>query len=79
MSQEKVDKYKEQKANRKEIMKKQKRAKLFRNSVTGLVCVAILGWVGYSAVDYYQSNKPRKSVEVDYAAIDEYTEGLSAE
>lgn len=79
MSQEKVDKYKEQKANRKEIMKKQKRAKLLRNSLTGLVCVVLLGWVGYSAVDYYQSNKPRKSVEVDYAALNEYTEGLSAE
>lgn len=79
MSQEKVNKYKEQKANRKEIMKKQKRAKLLRNSVAGLVCVAVLGWVGYSAVDYYQSNKPRKTVEVDYAAVNEYSEGLNAQ
>ena len=33
MSQEKVAKYKEQKANRKEIMKKEKRARIFRNAV----------------------------------------------
>lgn len=79
MSQEKVAKYKEEKANRKEIMKKQKRMKFIRHSLTGLVCVAVIGWVGYSAVDYYQSNKPRKTVEVDYAAINEYTEGLNAE
>ena len=79
MSQEKVNKYKEQKANRKEIMKKQKRVKFIRHSVAGLVCVAVIGWVGYSAVDYYQSNKPRKTVEVDYAAVNEYSEGLSAE
>ena len=79
MSQEKVLKYKEEKANRKEIMKKQKIAKITRNSITAVVLVAVLGWVGYSAVAYYQDNKPREAVEVDYAALNEYTEGLGAE
>ena len=79
MSQEKVLKYKEEKANRKEIMKKQKIAKITRNSITAVVLVAVLGWVGYSAVAYYQDNKPREAVEVDYAALNEYTEGLNAE
>lgn len=78
MSQEKVAKYKEEKANRKEIMKKQKRAKLFRNSVAAILCVAVVGWIGYSAVDYYQTNKPRKTVEVDYTAVEDYVNGLSA-
>ena len=38
MSQEKVAKYKEAKANRKQTMKKEKRARLIRNIVTGVVC-----------------------------------------
>lgn len=79
MSQEKVAKYKEEKANRKEIMRKQKIAKIARNSITAVVLVAVIGWVGYSAVAYYQDNKPREVVEVDYATLNEYTNGLSAE
>ena len=79
MSQEKVARYKEEKANRKEIMRKQKIAKITRNSVMTLVLVAVVGWIGYSAVAYYQDNKPREAVEVDYAALNEYTNGLNAE
>ena len=77
MSQEKVAKYKEEKANRKELMKKAKRQKAIRNTVTAVVCVAVVGWLGYSAVDYYQENKPRQEVEVDYTAIDEYLTNIS--
>ena len=77
MSQEKVTKYKEAKANRKETMKKQKQAKMLRNTVMAVVAVAVLGWVGYSAVDYYQKNQPRESVEVDYSAVDDYLESIS--
>ena len=77
MSQEKVNKYKEQKANRKETLRKAKRASLIRNIVAGVVLVATIGWVGYSAVDYYQNNQPRESVEVDYSAVDDYLESIS--
>ena len=77
MSQEKVTKYKEAKANRKETMNKQKQAKMLRNTVMAVVAVAVLGWVGYSAVDYYQNNQPRESVEVDYSAVDDYLESIS--
>lgn len=79
MSQEKVAKYKESKANRKEIMKKQKQTRLIRNTVVGIICVVLVGWVGYSAVTYLQENKPRQEVEVDYTAVDEYTETLAGE
>ena len=77
MSQEKVAKYKEAKANRKEMMKKQKRVKMLRSTVIGVICVAVLGWIGYSAVDFYQNNQPRDSVEVDYAAVDDYLESIT--
>lgn len=79
MSQEKVAKYKEAKANRKETMKKEKRAKMLRNGIAGLVVVAVIGWVGYSAVDYMQNNIPGTPVEVDYTAITEYTTGEAEE
>lgn len=79
MSQEKVAKYKEAKANRKETMKKEKRAKLIRNSVIGVVFAAAVGWVGYSAVVTYIESQPRKSVEVDYEAVDNYIQSLGAE
>lgn len=79
MSQEKVKKYKEEKANRKETMKKQKRAKLLRNSIMGIILAAALFWVGYSGVTYYIDSQPRKSVEVDYAAVDDYIDTLSEE
>ena len=79
MSQEKVTRYKEEKANRKATMKKQKTQRMLRNTVAGVVCVAVLGWVGYSAVEYYQANKQREVVEVDYGAVNDYLEQLSAE
>jgi len=79
MSQEKVTKYKEEKANRKETMKKQKRARLIRNSVLGIVFVAVVGWIGYSAVAHYQDTKPRKEAVVDFTAVDEYINEISAE
>ena len=72
MSQEKVARYKEEKANRKELMKKAKRQKAVRNTVAAVICVAVVGWLGYSAVDYIETNRPRQEVEVDYTAIDEY-------
>ena len=79
MSQEKVAKYKEAKANRKEIMKKEKQARRVRNTIACVVCVVILGWLGYSAVDYLQNNQPRHNVEVDFSAIDEYAGTLVEE
>lgn len=79
MSQEKVARYKEQKANRKEIMKKAKRAKILRNSIAGVVLAAVVGWVGYSAVAFYIDNLPRPSVDVDYNAISDYESSLSEE
>ena len=68
----KVARYKEDKANRKELMKKAKMQKTIRNTVTTVALVATFAWVGYSAVDYWQENKPRQEVEVDYTVIDEY-------
>ncbi|EGG80639.1 hypothetical protein HMPREF9477_00098 [Lachnospiraceae bacterium 2_1_46FAA] len=77
MSQEKVNRYKEQKANRKAIMKKEKRMKIFRNTVTAVVVVAVLSWVGYSGYNSYVDSQPVEKTEVDYTSIAEYLTGLA--
>ena len=76
MSQEKVAKYKEEKANRKEIMKKEKRARILRNSIASAVCIAAVGWVGYSAVAFYLDNRPRPEVDVNYTSVSDYEDQL---
>lgn len=78
MSQAKVERYKEQKANRKKTMKKEKIAKILRNSIASVVVVAALGWVGYSGVTYIIDNQPRTGVEVDYTAVSDYETALTA-
>lgn len=78
MSQEKVNKYKEEKANRKELMKKAKRAALIRNTIAGVVLVAVIGWVGYSGVTYIIKHQPRQEVGVNYTAVADYVESLAA-
>ena len=79
MSQEKVNKYKEEKANRKEIMKKAKRAEILRNAIASVVLVAVIGWVGYSGVTYIIKHQPRPEVDVNYTSVADYVEGLTAE
>lgn len=77
MSQEKVNRYKEEKANRKQTIAKEKRKRTLRKVAGVLVAVVIVGWVGYSAVDSYQSNQPREQVEVDYTAVSDYLQSLN--
>ena len=79
MSQEKVNRYKEEKANRKESMKKAKRASLVRNIVASIVLVAVVGWVGYSGVTYIIRHQPRQEVGVNYTSVNDYVESLVAE
>lgn len=76
MSQKKVDQYKYEKAHRKEIMKKQKTKNMLRRVATGVICLALVGWLGYSAVSKYQDAQPKETYEVDYSALSEYVEGL---
>ena len=68
MSQEKVDKYKKEKANRKQIMRREKMANLLRKCVVGIVGLILVGWIGYSAYGTYESSKPKEEVQIDYTA-----------
>ncbi len=78
MSQEKVDRYKQEKANRRQNMKKEKAKQAFRRCVVGVLGLALVGWLGYSAYNVYDSSRPKETAQVDYTAITEYQSGLAA-
>ena len=77
MSQKKVDQYKYEKAHRKEIMRKQRLMHTVRATVMGVVALALVGWLGFSAYDAYMDNQPREEVEVDYTSFDSYVQEIS--
>lgn len=77
MSQEKVDKYKKEKANRKQIMRREKMANLLRKCVVGIVGLILVGWIGYSAYGTYESSKPKEEVQIDYTAVNELLDRLA--
>ncbi len=77
MSQEKVDRYKKEKANRQKIMKKQRMMSVVSKGVLSLAAVALVAWLGYSAYDLAVSDKERTVAEVNYDAVTGYVNGLS--
>lgn len=79
MSQKKVDMYKQEKANRKQIMHKQKITRILRKCVLSLAGLALIAWLGYSAYDMYESGIERSVVEADYTPIMEYMDSLTAD
>lgn len=79
MSQEKVDRYKKEKANRKQTMRKQKIMRMVRNTGVGVVALVLVGWLGYSAYDLYQESRPREVAEVDYTAVNTYLQSFDSD
>lgn len=79
MSQAKVDRYKEEKANRKKIMAKEKIKRNLAAFCGCIVLVAILGWAGYSVYGIYENNKPMVTTYANLDSINNYLDSLSAE
>lgn len=77
MSQEKVERYKKEKANRKKIIKKQRIMSVVRKTVLTLAAFALVGWLGYSAYQTHEAGKPRAVAEVNYDAVNNYLSKLS--
>ena len=75
MSQEKVNQYKENKKNRKEIEKKAKQKAKIKKICAGVVAAALVIWLGYSAVVTIQ-NAEGPAVTVDTTAVSEYVNNL---
>ena len=79
MSQEKVNRYKEEKANRKKIMRKERMKAIVRRVCLLVFSVALVGWVGYSAIDSHQRNMDREVVEVNFDSIMNYMDEIQAQ
>lgn len=79
MSQAKVDQYKKEKANRKEVLAKEKRTKKITKFCTGIVLGILAVWIGFSAVDAIHESRPVKTIYCETAELDEYISGLYAD
>ena len=77
MSQEKVDRYKKEKANRKKIMRRGKAMSVVRKLILTVAALALIGWLGYSAYDIHEEYKERVVAEVNYDAVTDYLNSLS--
>lgn len=78
MSQEKVNKYKEQKANRKQTMQKEKRNRVLSRLIGAVVGLALVGWIGYSAYISINNQVSSSQTEVELSAITDYISSLTA-
>lgn len=76
MSQAKVDRYKEEKRNRKKEVQKTKRQRRLAKIIVPVVAIAIVAWIAYSGVSFYQAQKPVTEFSVDLSAINDYLGGL---
>ena len=79
MSQEKVNRYKEEKINRKAKLRRERIKGMIRKIVVLTLSLALVGWVVYSAVDTYQANRPRDMVTVNYESITDYFQTVQDE
>ena len=77
MSQEKVNRYKEEKANRKANLRRDRFKNMVRRLVVLVLSLALVVWVLYSAVDTYQANRPRDMVTVNYESLFDYLQALA--
>lgn len=72
MSQEKVDRNKELKRNRKQILKKQRRQRIITGFLGIAVAVGLVGWICFSIYDKYEEQRTSTATEVDLSAITNY-------
>ena len=77
MSQEKVNRYKEEKANRKELLAKEKKQAVTK-VCAGVIALALVCWIGYSVYD--MATRPDTStIEMDASALDSYLSSMGTE
>ena len=80
MSQEKVDKYKNEKNHRKEIQKREARVLFLEKLAAVVICIVAAGWIGYSAYSVATQEKEGEvtTTEMDITAMNDYLQELSA-
>ena len=82
MSQQKVDKYKKEKANRAKLQKRERRVLFLEKLAGGVICVAVVAWIGYSVYGLHvraQESEEKEIVttEMDVTAVSDYLNELS--
>lgn len=77
MSQKKVDRYKQEKANRKEIMRKEKIKHTISKCGIAVVGLCLVGWLGFSGYRAYEAKQPRAMAEVNYTDVNDYLNQIS--
>lgn len=76
MSQAKVDRYKEEKANRKKIIAQEKRRHTVSVICGWAIAAAVIGWAGYSGYHIYESKQPIETIYTDLDSINDYMQSL---
>lgn len=76
MSQAKVDRYKEEKKNRKKNIRREKRNHYIGCAAAILVAAGLVGWAGYSIYLRYEESRPISYTEVDMGALTDYYSNL---
>ena len=81
MSQKKVDAYKHQKANRQQIIKREKRILMLEKLAALVICIAALVWVGYSVYGKVTANQEAVVLDtaIDTTALEDYLNNLDVE
>ncbi|MBR2187929.1 MAG: hypothetical protein IJ860_00750 [Eubacterium sp.] len=81
MSQKKVDRYKEEKANRQQIMRREKRRFRVEIVVLAAVLAALIGWFSAGVARQVKSNAAKNvvSTEISTAALEGYLSDLSSQ
>ena len=81
MSQKKVDKYKQEKANRQKTMKREKILHRLEFAVLGIVLAALLVWFCIAVYKNSQvkaiENSDAVTTSMDVSAVDDYLNGLT--
>lgn len=79
MSQKKVDLYKQEKANREQIIKKEKRIFALEKLAALVVGLVIVCWIGFSVYGKVSGNDAsvKEDTVINTNAIDNYISGLS--
>ena len=76
MSQKKVDAYKQAKANRAQTIKKEKMILKLEKAAAIVICIAAVGWIGFSVKDKAEQSVQKETV-MDTSALDEYLNTLA--
>ena len=81
MSQKKVDNYRAGKLNRSKTSRKEKLIDRLEILAWVVICVAMIGWIGYSA--YAKIEQKQESVvletTMDTSALDNYVSGVTSD